>query len=1328
DKSIAGWDTVRNYDNNPAASDEVDGVKLTSNENKVLKRKKKKQSSKFFPEVGQDESHSSTPNSFSITGFNDDAYKNNEDNSNHSGSEESDENRDEDDSDSEDNELENYTDSEEDYTDSESIETETDSDENNTDAGSIHYYTDSDENYPYSENEENENDTDSYENYKECLIECLRLGKGGDDLKTFLEESEDGKNIGEDEDGNNVLHIAASGKNLDLFKDLFHYYKEKVNEGNKKKRTPLHIAARNNRHDIVDFLIKSGADVSFKDVKQLTPLLTAIRYDSLKVFQRLTKEDMPDGTETDKMLEIATKFNSKKVAKELIQTCRNSKDVIERNCYKLVSLATVNNSDKLLKMLLDQVKDVESSVVKGDTDDEELDADEDAETETQSNQIQESAGNEGAETETKTNQIQNTGDTSQEKKHKKEPLHVAAEKGYFECLNILIKKTSDLCTKCENGKTALHLAAAKGRIRNVECLIEKAPKLMYMKDKSKRTALHDAIKHVKVVEILLLKGAKINTKDKNGRTPLSYAAENGMLECTIKLVENGADINLEDNNKMGPIHFAAQKGQTEVFYKLASSKKIDLDKPAINCLDLAIDNNHVETVLRIFQLENSKWTKMLRSRSKLNDSDEFHDTPMRKLIRQMPEAARKVFNHCTKMSKASSKQFEVTFNYEFLDDTYKLGTWRKHIPPNQPATKKDDSKYSKDSETKQSTANQVDQKHSQDKESNQSTTKKDDSKHSKDSETKQITDNQVDPKDSQDKKTNQITTKRDDSKNSKDSETKHRTAKKVDPKHTKDSETNKSSKPYTENTNMIKENHPLMIMVTSKRKELLDHPLVSALLKRKWISVGLVLNILIVMLYALFLALLTGFTLDVPAPYQFQQGFSVCSDLTNESISVFASFAKYGIITLASIILLIEILEMKQMFSWNVWFYFLEVENVIEWITCITAIIFVVNSSGCSDSGYRPQWQWTCGTVSVFLAWINMLFIIQKFEWLGIYVVMLYRIIKVFMKFLLVFSLLIVAFALSFHCLFQNQEPFSTIWKSLMRTTSMMIGGPDFVSTFLDETVHFEIISNVFFVIFMLFMAIVVINLLVGLAVSNIHEFQQKADLAKKQMQVKFALELERMAKSTFLKNILECLCFKCKNNNESMEKLIPNELSWFKKKVGESWKLTERDIKAAMSSEKDDNSRVVARLDTKMKTLETNLEEHMKYMGTQLAAILDKIEKTPEETGSGGNNGDTSREVAGFDTKLKTLETHLEEHMQYSGKQFAAILDKMENNRKETDANRKINGDNSRVVAGLDTKFKILETKLEEHMQKMGAQLAAILDKTENNTEETDDIHAINE
>jgi hypothetical protein len=37
----------------------------------------------------------------------------------------------------------------------------------------------------------------------------------------------------------------------------------------------------------------------------------------------------------------------------------------------------------------------------------------------------------------------------------------------------------------------------------------------------------------------------------------------------------------------------------------------------------------------------------------------------------------------------------------------------------------------------------------------------------------------------------------------------------------------------------------------------------------------------------------------------------------------------------------------------------------------------------------------------------------------------------------------------------------------------------------------------------------------------------------------------------------------------------------------------------------------MVARLDT----LETNLEVHMKYMGTQLAAILEKNENKTDET-----------------------------------------------------------------------------------------------------------------
>ncbi|XP_060590665.1 transient receptor potential cation channel subfamily A member 1 homolog [Ruditapes philippinarum] len=317
-----------------------------------------------------------------------------------------------------------------------------------------------------------------------------------------------------------------------------------------------------------------------------------------------------------------------------------------------------------------------------------------------------------------------------------------------------------------------------------------------------------------------------------------------------------------------------------------------------------------------------------------------------------------------------------------------------------------------------------------------------------------------------------------------------------------------SDTPYTNDGKVIKTNHPLMIMVKSKQTQLLDHPLVSALLRRKWIRIGLFLSFANFLLYAVFLLLLTGFAIDVRAPYEFNNSPSYneveCSEFENDRIPEFARIAQPGIIIVAVVVILIEILEMKQMFSWKVWLYFMEIENWLEWVTCITAIIFVVDINGCDiEFGYKPPFQWICGTISVFFAWTNMLCIIQKFDWLGIYVVMLKRIIKMFTKFFLVFFYLIVAFAISFHCLFQNQQHFGTFWISFMKTTSMMIGGPDFVTTFLDETVHYKPISYVFFYGFMLLMTIVVINLLVGLAVSNIHEFQKKAGHTKKQMQVK---------------------------------------------------------------------------------------------------------------------------------------------------------------------------------------------------------------------------------
>ncbi|EHA22263.1 hypothetical protein ASPNIDRAFT_45029 [Aspergillus niger ATCC 1015] len=70
----------------------------------------------------------------------------------------------------------------------------------------------------------------------------------------------------------------------------------------------------------------------------------------------------------------------------------------------------------------------------------------------------------------------------------------------------------------------------------------------------------------------LLKGFEnhqLNAKDKDGRTPISYAAEIGNMTGVDKLLKIGAIPWDRDNNGRSPLSWAAQNGRTEVIQRLA---------------------------------------------------------------------------------------------------------------------------------------------------------------------------------------------------------------------------------------------------------------------------------------------------------------------------------------------------------------------------------------------------------------------------------------------------------------------------------------------------------------------------------------------------------------------------------------------------------------------------------------------------------------------------------------------------------------------------------------------------------------------------------------
>lgn len=79
----------------------------------------------------------------------------------------------------------------------------------------------------------------------------------------------------------------------------------------------------------------------------------------------------------------------------------------------------------------------------------------------------------------------------------------------------------------------------------------------------------------------------------------------------------------------------------------------------------------------------------------------------------------------------------------------------------------------------------------------------------------------------------------------------------------------KDAKPYSTDTTMLKNNHPLMLMVKNNREDLLVHPLVTSLLRWKWNSYGRVVYYFNLSLYCIYLVFLTGYVCTTTAPYMY---------------------------------------------------------------------------------------------------------------------------------------------------------------------------------------------------------------------------------------------------------------------------------------------------------------------------------------------------------------------------------------------------------------------------------------------------------------------------
>eukprot|EP00927_Polykrikos_kofoidii_P043126 TRINITY_DN37196_c0_g2_i1.p1 TRINITY_DN37196_c0_g2~~TRINITY_DN37196_c0_g2_i1.p1 ORF type:complete len:385 (+),score=60.52 TRINITY_DN37196_c0_g2_i1:83-1237(+) len=119
------------------------------------------------------------------------------------------------------------------------------------------------------------------------------------------------------------------------------------------------------------------------------------------------------------------------------------------------------------------------------------------------------------------------------------------------------------------GENALHRAAGSGCMESCERLLERYPRLNYEEDRNGASPLHWAARAdmVDAAEILLRHGADIGHADLRGRTALHVAALHGYSRmCDLLRTAPGSDrVDIERRDHCGwaPLHAAAASGSVE---------------------------------------------------------------------------------------------------------------------------------------------------------------------------------------------------------------------------------------------------------------------------------------------------------------------------------------------------------------------------------------------------------------------------------------------------------------------------------------------------------------------------------------------------------------------------------------------------------------------------------------------------------------------------------------------------------------------------------------------------------------------------------------------
>jgi len=325
----------------------------------------------------------------------------------------------------------------------------------------------------------------------------------------------------------------------------------------------------------------------------------------------------------------------------------------------------------------------------------------------------------------------------------------------------------------------------------------------------------------------------------------------------------------------------------------------------------------------------------------------------------------------------------------------------------------------------------------------------------------------------------------------------------------------------------------MLCLVEVDQGHILKHPLCESFLHLKWkrIRKFFVIGLLF---HLIFVALFTGF---VCATYLWH----------DEQLS---RVLFWPVLTITWLFASKEIIQI----TYGIYYYIKRWENWLQWSMIVVSFIILIPPG--------RQWQHHVAALGILLAWIELMIVIGYFPIFGLYIQIFTRASMNFFKFLAPFLCLIIGFSLSFYVLHGNYKSFADPLLSLLKVVIMMSGELEFENAFFDKEAPLEYPGTAHFILlcFVILVTLVLTNLIVTLAVSDIQELRKRAHLDRLVRHAEVIARFENMLFSKLLDYISACniiqVCRKnilllyphhcallCIRPNDPREKRLPRKL-----------------------------------------------------------------------------------------------------------------------------------------------------------------------------------------